>query len=250
MDKDKTQFLLAFGAVAITLAGILPAIAFGQTSGSTIVITRTPFLTMADIPTSFAFNGGPETQESQEVIRSSSETQEAFSNANGALPAGTSTIAVRDTRNSGGFNLQVQATNFVSAQNPTDIIEASNLRAVITPVITPVPDATLIENVYYLTGYAGNPTDGVTQTVRAGIVAVGTNFSSLDTFDEVESRLYNRFNTPIEIFSACLSASQGRVGTMATGIAYALHIPPYTAPGNYYATITYTIMDDTQDSCP
>jgi hypothetical protein len=248
MAKAKTQFLPAFGTIAAVIIFILPALAFGQTFGSTIVVTRTPFLSLVAVPASFTFNNIPGSPDVQ--VSASMQGQDVFSNLNGNLPAATSTIAVRDTRNSGGYSLQVQATNFVSIQNSANIIDTSNLRAVTATEMTATPDAQLVNGVYYLTGYAGIPDAAATETVRAPLTATSTDFSSLGTYDDVGSRAHNAFDAPIDLLSACLPPAQGRVGTMATGIAYTLHIHKYTPPGEYYATITYTLIDDTQDPCP
>jgi hypothetical protein len=234
--KNRKIFAATLAFVCALFLLICPA-ALAQTPTATVVITRTPYLTLVDIPASFSFGS----------LSVSKDAHDLFSNANGQLPAETNTISVQDTRNEGGFTLQAQAGVFVSAQNPTDTISSSNLRIVSSSELDAAPGGDLLGNVYYLTGYAGSPTTGETENIATSVSATGTAFGDVATFDAVSG---NSLDGPVEIFSGCLSGSQGRVGTMATGFAFTLHIPAYTPAGEYSTTVTYTIIDNTSSSCP
>ena len=219
---------------------LLPGLAFGQGSGnagSSITVGRTSYLSFVEIPDSFAFS----------ATTTSGASHHVFNTPDGPMGEGKF-LAVSDTRNSGGFVVQAQTTNFTSGGNT---INASALRTVSTSSLSYPPGSTVVGNVHYYTGYAGTPDNPTTQTVAAPVNAISTNFGQAATFDEVQSRPENNaLNAPVDILSGCLPATQGRIGTMGVGLTFDLLVPAYAVPGIYNSTITYTIIDYTEDPCP
>jgi len=230
--------LLASGALIAAL--LWPGLTLGQgagSAGSSVTVGRTPYLSFVEIPDSFAFS----------TTATAGAPHHVFNTPDGPMGEGKF-LAVQDTRNSGGFIVQAQTTNFTSGGNT---INASALRTVSTSSLSYSPGSTIVGNVHYYTGYAGTPDVPTTQTVTAPVNAIGTDFSQAATFDEVQSRPENNaLDTPVDILSGCLTAAQGRIGTMGVGLAFDLSVPAYAVPGSYDSTITYTIIDYTEDPCP
>jgi hypothetical protein len=230
--------ILAAGALA--LATLWPGLTLGQDSGSagsSITVERTPYLSFIEIPDSFSFS----------TTATGGNAHHVFNTPDGAISTGKF-LAVSDTRNSGGFVVQTQSTDFTSGANS---ISAANLRVVSTSSLAYSPGSIVVGDIHYYTGFSGTPNLAETQTVKAPVNASGTNFSQAATFDEVQNRPENNtLNTPVDIMSGCLTAGQGRIGTMGVGMAFDLLIPPYAFPGTYNSTITYTIIDYTEDPCP
>lgn len=227
---------------AVMLAGtlILPGVSSAQdagNAGSSINVERFPYLSFVEIPGSFAFTATP----------AGSSLHHVFNTPDGLMAEGKA-LAVNDTRNSGGFVVQAQTTDFISG---TNTISGSNLRVVSTSAFAYDPGGTVTNNVFYYTGYAGTPDVAATQTITAPVNSASTNFSQVATFDEVQARPQdNSLDTPVDIMSGCLPPNQGRIGTMGLGLAFNLLVPPYAVPGIYNSTITYTIIDYTEDICP
>ena len=234
MNK-KNKYILPVLLVAASLASMaLVSTVDAQVSGSagsSIAVTRTPYLSIDAIPDSFAFP----------AVSARSTERDVFNSPDGALSEGM-IIQVTDARNSGGYILQAQASDFTGGGN---ITPASSLRVVSTASFDTPVDSAISNNVHYLNPFTGP------QTVVAPVNAASTNFGQAVVFDEVQNiPKNNSLNTPVDILKSCLPANEGRVGAMAVGLAFALKIPPYTVPGEYNSTITYTITDYTEDSCP
>lgn len=235
--KAKTIRLASLFSLAALLGNLfLPGTAFGQTAGSTgssIDVTRTPYLSFNQTPVSFSF---PPTA-------TSGVARHVFSNSDGNLDCAASCLIVEDTRNSGGFVIQAQATDFVSG-NTT--ISASNLRVISTAAVNATISGFINNNVYYAT-----ENNAPNLTIKAPVNATGIGFGHPETFDQVQNIPQNNtLNTPVDILSGCLPATTGRDYSIAVGLAFDLLIPAYAIPGIYNSTITYTIIDYTQDSCP
>jgi hypothetical protein len=233
MNKKTLTLLTQISLSAFLLNFFLPGLSFGQGSApasSTVTITRVPYLSFEYIPSSFSFG----------AVTATGADQNVFNNADGLLPIAGNLLQVRDTRNSGGFLVQAQATDFTSG---TDTINASNLRIISTTQFSTTFDGTEVNDVYYVTGYDGTPNAAATQTVTAPINAATTNFGQAVTFS-------NALDSAVDILSGCLTGAEGRIGAMAVGLTDNLTVPAYTPPGNYNSTITYTVTDYTEVSCP
>ena len=226
--------------LALAALLIVPALTFAQdagSAGSSINVERFPYLSFVEIPTSFTFAS----------TSTGGSSHHLFNAPDGPLAEGKF-LAVSDTRNSGGFVIQAQATDFISGENT---ISAANLRIVSTSSLSYDPDSTIINNVHYYSGYTGTPDLQTTQLVATPVNAASTNFSQAATFDEVQTRAgLNLLNAPVDILSGCLPPTQGRIGSMGLGLAFDLLVPAYAIPGIYNSTITYTIIDYTEDTCP
>jgi hypothetical protein len=230
-SKYTIPLLLVVASLASLAFASLAGAQVSGSAGSSIAITRTPYLSIDATPDSFAFPSAP----ARATVR------DIFSSTDGALSA-DKVIRVTDARASGGFILQAQASDFTNGIN---VIPASALRIVSTADIGVPPEGVVVNNVHYL-----NPFTGV-QKVTAPVNAATSEFSQAGTYDEVQNRPQNNvLNVPVDILSGCLPATEGRVGSMAIGLAFTLKIPPYTVPDTYNSTITYTITDFTSDSCP
>ncbi len=242
MIRRNAQFATGLTAAILIASFAAAAVTFAQDVPSGIVVTRTPYLSLTSVPISINFG----------QYEPSGAGTNLFSNTNGDLPGDTNLIAVRDTRNSGGFVIQAQASDFTTTG--TETFDAENLRVATSGLVAAgtVPAYELLQdNIFYLDGYLGTPSDGATQNITTSVAALNSNFGLVATFDEIEARpMDNSLDTPVSIMSACLPATSGRVGTVATGMAFNLTIPQYTASGDYFATITYTLMDYTEDPCP
>lgn len=227
MNLNKRQ-IVPLLLVAATLAStVFAATVLAQVSGSagsSIIITRTPYLSIDAVPTSFSF---PETP-------ARASAREIFSNADGALPA-DKLISVTDARRSGGFTLQAQASDFRSGEN---IIPASSLKVITTSSVNDAPGNTS-GNVFYADPFTGP------KTVKAPLNAPSTDFAQTATFTDA-----GILDGPVDLLNGCLPTTEGRIGTISVGLAFALNVPPYTVPGTYNAVITYTITDSTREDCP
>jgi len=236
-SKNLAQFTYAL-TVAVSLSAlILSALANAQTVGSTgssIVITRTPYLSISSVPASFSFP----------PVATRATSRDIFSNADGVLPE-DKTISVTDSRKAGGFILQAQASDFTSNGN---IIPASALRVVSTSSFNRQTEkfrnGSENNGVFYAEPFTGP------KTLTAPVNASNTNFGQISVFNDARAINDNSLAHPVDLLKGCLPANEGRVGTVSLGLAFALNIPAYTIPGEYHATITYTVVDSTSDNCP
>jgi hypothetical protein len=200
-------------------------------TGSSIDVTRTPYLAIDTVPAAFGFP----------PIGARSSARVVFSDGEGPLSA-SRILRVTDARGSGGFTIQAQASGFM---NGSDIIPASALRVVSTPSFDFSADSVVAGNVLYVNPFTGP------KTIIAPLSADGTAFGQAGTFDAVQDRTTgNTMEKPVDILKGCLPLGEGRTGSVAVGLAFALEIPPYAVPGDYSSTITYTITDHTETPCP
>jgi len=234
MTKRGTKVFVSISTLLVIF--MPPITAFGQTAGSTgssIDVTRTPYLSFNQTPTSFSF---PSTA-------TSGVARHVLSNTDGNLDCAASCLIVEDTRNSGGFVVQAQSTDFISGNN---IISASGLRIVSTSSINTTISGFADNDVFYAT-----ENNAPNRTINTPVSATGTGFGHPETFDQVQNRPQNNtLDKPVDIMSSCLPPTTGRDYSVAVGLAFDLMIPAYAIPGSYNSTITYTIIDYTQDSCP
>lgn len=232
----RAKIVLTLFIAGVALINLLIS-AQGFAAESTVTITSTPFLGFSDIPDSLNMGYSPFT------VPVTDETR--FSDVNGPLPA-TRSLTVQDTRNSGGFILQLDASAFSPAP-PSDL--RNNLRVLTTGVSELYSGETPVGGIVYL------PADGETsfignQTVSAPVNSATTNFGEATTFTAVSG---NVLNTTVDLMDGCL-ASGGRKGKMNVHTAFDIVIPKYTVPPSsgdrYYSTLTYTLSDYTPVSCP
>lgn len=227
---------LVFFITALALVNLLYA-SSAWAAGSTITITSNPYLSFLNIPDSLTLGAAPYTVPVTNLSLVSDE--------NGLLPSSRS-LTLQDTREDGGFLLQLDASEFL----PTPATDLRNgLRIVTSPASTLYSDIVPVNGVKYL------PADGETafignQTVNAPLTATGTAFSDTTTFTAVSG---NVLNTTVDILDGCLT-SGGRKGKMNVHVSYNMDVPKYTVPpatgDQYYSTLTYTLSDYTPESCP
>lgn len=221
---------------ALTLVNLLYASSAGA-AGSTITISSNPYLSFLDIPESITMGAPPFTVPVT--------NQSLVSDANGPLPLSRS-LTVQDTREAGGFILQLDTAEFLPAP-ATDL--RNNLKMVTSGVSDLYSGETPVNGIVYL------PSDGETafigsQTVSAPLNSATTNFSDPATFTAVSG---NTLNTTVDIMDGCLTTG-GRKGKMNVHVSYNMTLPKYTVPpasgDQYYSTLTYTLSDHTPASCP
>ena len=261
MSSKKTQilFLVSLAALFLNLVW-MPFFANSQSTplreedilpqggiGSTLQVTRFPFLSFNKIPDSFSFS---------EASTSTSEAN-LFSDTGSQQLQAPRALIISDTRGAGGILLQASVSgNFTiqgNGDNPN--IPVSGLRVVTTDRITPIPSdpqpAATKNGLIYLAGYQGD------QSIIAPLginfdEALGCNsFSDLATFTNPACRntvSSNTLNNTVNLMDGCLPANSGRNGKIQTGITYNLAVPPYTSPGAYSTIMTFTLSDNT-DNC-
>lgn len=236
MRIKKKHIGAAIGLSTLVLNLFSASTVFGQApTGLDINITRTSYLSFINIPASFSFPSIPVPLVDTQL----------FSDANGYLNPISRALEIQDTRDSGGITVQAQATNLVSTTNPADVIPATKLRIVSTSSLGTM-NSSIVNNVHYMAGFLGTPNAPTVETILAPINAATTNFADVATFTAVGATL----DTPVNILSGCLPAAQGRNGVFGVGLSYNLTVPGYTVPATYTATVTYTVTDNTQITCP
>jgi len=148
-------------------------------------------------------------------------------------------LTVQDTRDNGGFDVTLSANSDFTDQN-SDTIPINNMRIVTTPLLQNV-NGTTYEGVIYETDFTPDYHDN---PVNAEVKTSAVDFGSESTFTAVNNNTLDT-QTPVDVFHAPLSSSQGRSGRMSVGVAAMLYIPPFTAPGVYTTTMTWTLTDET-----
>lgn len=239
LKKSRAAYFSALSTLAFFANLFLPSLTFGQTDIS-IDVTRTPFLSFLALPESFSFGS----------VTSSITDTHLFSDSDGGLPM-AQVLMVRDTRGSGGFSLQAVASGpFVASGAPSNTIPATNLRMVTSTSLGVALDASAFNGVGYLSGFIGTPDNTTVQNIVAPLNATSNAFGTVTPFDEVENLpADNNLDTPVVLMDGCLTAAEGRVGTMFFGTSETLLVPKYQQPGSYTTTITYTLTDNTPASC-
>ena len=234
--KKKNLIIPVLFITALALVNLLYASSAGA-AGSTITISSNPFLSFLDIPDSITMGAPPYTVPVTNLNLVSDE--------NGLLTFGRS-LTIQDTREDGGFLLQLDASEFLPTP-ATDL--RNNLRIVTSPASSLYLDIVPVNGIKYL------PADGESafigsQTVTAPLTATGTNFSDPATFTAVSG---NTLNNTVDIMNGCLTTG-GRKGKMNVHTSYNLAVPKYTVPPStgdqYYSKLTYTLSDHTPASCP
>lgn len=260
-NKINILFYISFCAFILNIA-VLPSKVFSQEAepdqtrggaGSTIEVSRTPFLSFVRIPDSFALSDQNTAIAPVQVYSDPGQTTLSASRA----------LIISDNRNMGGLSLQASVNgNFIIAgegENPN--IPASGFRIVTTANITPIPETTtpdIINGIIYLEEYDGLPNAAAAKNIIAPLnIAFNEtegcdNFGSLFTFTKSACRTTegssNSLNNTVDLMQGCLPSTGGRIGKMQIGVAYNLAIPAYTPPGTYSNTMTFTLTDST-DNC-
>lgn len=232
----KLRIITSITFLVLISSLIMPTISFGS-QGSSIAITRTPYLSFADLPDPFSFTSYTASAATGAIF---SDPTVDLSVPGAGLPSSRKLI-VSDTRNSGGFNLQVSATNFTGG---TVTINKSNLRVLSSPHLSSPPAGAIANDVLYLSGFIGQQT--LTTPVKA---ATDANLGTDSVFTTGTSAGHNALSGTVDILDGCLSSIQGRNGQMAIGMSFYLAIPKFTPPGTYDSTVTYTITDSTSGTC-
>ncbi len=189
-------------------------------------------LSFTDLPDSFNF---PRTTVS-------SSSRELFSNGNQELsPAEDDLLGVQDTRNSGGFEVQIQAEGTFT--DGVHTIPLSNMY-VATSVSSPTYT---ISN----TSSPGGAQDGViyeSEVITKGVTApLDTANASLGSTTTFTSNGASLATGVVTLMNGSLPSDQGRVGKMYQYVSFYLHLPASQAAGDYAVTLTYTLLDDTTE---
>ncbi len=245
-------FLLNIFLLATTGSGQMGEVDEGGTqvgSGSTIQVTRVPFLSFERIPVSFSFP----------AVNTSTEVQQTYSDAGLTTLPQERALVVSDNRLEGGFNLQLSSGGNLTTPGggETPSIPASGLRVISSGLITPIPadpPPSINNGVIYLDGFSG-PNNIIAPVNVAFNEEEGcTAFGDLAAFINDNCRTVtpvsnNMLDNPVDLLQACLPANEGRSGKMQIGLAYNLAVPRYTPPGTYATILTFT-LSDASENCP
>jgi hypothetical protein len=189
-------------------------------------------LSFTSIPVSFTFP----------TVTSSGTAQSVFNNgAAASQPDSDDLLGVEDTRNSGGFEVQLQESTTFS--NGTDEIPLSDLFAatsISSPVYT-VPDTDAATS---CPGTDCGVIYGTSVTTRGISAPADSGSADLDLAGTYTSAFGSG---PIVLMGATLPAASGRGldANMYQFINYRLTIPALQPAGNYAVVLTFTLVDDT-----
>jgi hypothetical protein len=239
------KYTKIFSIISLNLALVLLITPLSTNAiSTTIQITRAPFLSFINIPDSITLIENQPVPVQDTVF---------ISDSNVAPPAVLPTsryLTVQDTRNSGGLKLQIEAAAFYPPPVPPNTSLNNNFR-----IITSTADAVSGVNVTELAGIKYYGEDSNNFVGPANIVAplntAVTNFTDPSIYTQApfnDGRNILLAETPVDLMQGCLPSSQGRSGLMHLSTSFYLMIPKFTAPNDYYTTLTYTLMDDT-DNC-
>lgn len=235
MGKTKLKFFISLSFLAFITSLLLPSIVFGQQS-SEIYVSRTPFLSFVDTPDSINFG-----TTSTPIATTSLFSDTGVSLENSRL------LQISDTRDCGGFNLQVEAAAF--SPGGTNAVSNGNLYVVSSSSLASPPAGTEINNIIYVNGFSGD--QNTIAPVNTTFSATCTSFNQIETFTDPTCMAgTNTLNAPVDILQGSLTAPSGRDGDMAVGTSFLLQINPFTIPAQYTSTITYTLTDATTGICP
>ncbi len=184
-------------------------------------------LTLTEVPDSFFFDPVTTTPAN------------AFNNENTVTTPDTDDrITVLDTRETGGFELQINVdTDFEDANNPLLTIPIDNLRIVssTTSPVETLPSTTIDNGIIFdntiSTYCASAPLDSA-----GGDLGLASTFPVINEFN---------INIPKVLMNCTLPANSGRNGSMSQYISYYLQVPGGQATGSYAAVVTYTLLDST-----
>lgn len=185
-------------------------------------------LSFINIPDTFTFTS----------ISLSGSVQSLFNNTTpvGANdPALEDELTVEDTRNAGGFEVQVDINAAFS--DGTNTIAKTNLFTVTSLEET---DPGNVNNLTYESGFAGDQNVSVplyvdVDSTSIDVVATYTGLAPDSQFG----------SGAIVLLDGPLVAASGRDGQMSTFVNFYLSIPALQPAGEYDANLTYTLLDDT-----
>jgi hypothetical protein len=241
-NKWQISLIIVMALYANTII-IAPTLAID----STIQITRSPFLSFVQIPSSFSIAPAMSVPVSDTAV---------LSDSGASLPS-SRYLTIQDTRNSGGLSLQVEASSFLPAPVSPNPLLNNNFR-----MITSTADAITGTNVQTINGikYYGENRDafaGPTNIVTP-LNSSASDFSNPAIFTDSTFFTNPAYFTgygnilepgiPLDLMQGCLN-SGGRNGFMHLSTSFHLIIPKFIAPNDYYTTLTYTLMDNT-GTCP
>jgi len=156
-------------------------------------------------------------------------------------------VTVSDLRGSGGFNLQLQVSssgfgtgsgNYLPLQNFYVVTTASNTGgAASNGVEYEGPDITPQDIVAYQDANV-NRTGGALTTANT-FTTCGSALGSGSTFTTAGTP------TPIDLMIGGVAPPNGRQGTFKQNVNFYLSVPRGQPPGDYSATLTYTLTDST-----
>jgi hypothetical protein len=170
----------------------------------------------------------------------SSSAQDVYNNANPATqPALEDLLGVQDTRDSGGFEAQVQTSGTFT--NGVETIPLSNLY-VATNVSSPVYSVPATDPAFSCPATDCGVIYGTTVAQR-GILSPADSFGNGLGMPWTYTTDFG--SGAIVLMDGGLPASQGRNGYVYQFLNYHLHVPAYQAPGDYAVILTYTLIDDT-----
>ncbi len=236
LSSKKLKFINVISLLALGSNLLLPKMVLGQ-QGSNIDISRTPYLSFVDLPESFAFNNISVPINDTGIV---SDATINLSTPGAVLPP-ERVISISDTRASGGFNLQVTATDFSGGSSS---IPNSGFRLVSSSAITLGVGDTVNNNVVYMNGFSGQ--QGLIAPLAVSATA---DFSDTTTFTSGAYAATNTLDGTVDLLQGCLTEAQGRNGEVGLGISYYLEVPKLTPPEDYNSTLTYTITDTTENPC-
>ncbi len=195
----------------------------GNTSCGIITITpNTGSLSITKIPDSFSF---PD----------SYPGGESFNNATG--PDDGDRVTVQDTRNSGGFTLELQAsTNFADINNASNTIPLTDLYVATS---TPTDDTTdanglSCNGIQYLETPAIPDCANVTSPINAQFNILG-GFGTSTTYTNLTG---NTVDAAVDLMQTATNHN----GSYSQFVNYYLSIPQATNIGNYQVTLTFTAL--------
>lgn len=256
MKYQKHLFISSFLVLAINLLWAVPA--FGQLSNqSTATVDNSGGgLSFIAVPLTFDF-GQTNTPTVPTPAFSDPTIDTTGSPPTNLLPA-SKRLTISDTRNSGGFLVQLGAiSDFKNspgtncATTPTLCIPVSNLKvATTTNVDGNTGTPCVLGNVIYEEGTIGPPlpcSSPTTPSVTALVNTTGTNFGDATTFSSPAVANSNNLQEPdsvtptIDVLDGTLP-SGGRIGLMSVGVSTMLTIPALQAASQYKTTLTWTLQ--------
>lgn len=202
-------------------------------------------LSFTDIPDSFSFS--PVALTGNVIQRFNNTTQETD-------PGIDDLLGVQDTRESGGFIVQLQSTdNFIEYVSRTKEIDINNCQAGDNEGSSCLYVTTATTGNYVIPGEPVEAVDGVIyqpsgqleETIAAPVNAEGQNLTQAATYLNYGSELGN--STPVDLMNGTLPLTTGRNGNYYQYVNYYFKIPGFPAlqptPGNYVVILTFTLME-------
>ncbi len=197
-------------------------------------VITSAILSFYDIPDSFSFDSTSVSGTDQPVFNNAEPV-----NATGAEDL-EDLLVIQDTRESGGFEVQLSAEGDFT--DGTNTIAIENLH-----VVTNTSDN--LTNTITAGGvtYENTISDPTVQTIDAPIDAGDNNadVNNITTFTSLIPESQFAANSSIVLMDGSLSASLGRNGKMYQFLDFYLNIPAFQPSGDYAAILTYTLFDDT-----